>query len=102
MSHAVGLFSRRPVGFANLVSCLAFLREGFVRSTQMSVADNLDPSADHDKADNQSKDKVRKSGFGERDKDTTNYCSEIGQSVVFREYPTSANMHLPRAMLLQK
>ena len=68
----------------------------------MGVADNLDPSTNHDSANNQSKDQVRKSGFGERHEDTAKHCSEIGQSVVFREYPASTNMHLARSVLLQK
>jgi hypothetical protein len=55
----------------------------------MGVADDLDPAANHDSADNQSKDQVRKSGLAERHKDTAKHCSEIGQSVVFREYPAS-------------
>jgi len=67
-----------------------------VRRARLGVADDLDPSANHDSADNQSKDQVRKSGLGERYKETTNHCSEIGQSVGFREYPASTYMHLAR------
>jgi len=54
-----------------------------VRLARMGVADNLDPSANHDNADNQSKDQVRKSGLGERHEDAAKHRSEIGQSVLF-------------------
>src|SRR5258708_31756694 len=102
MCEGIGIFSRRSGGVKNARLLPDFLRRWLRAARSSGRCRYLDPGANHDSADNQSKDQVRKSGLGERYEDTTNDCSEIGQCVVLREYPASANMYLARAMLLQK